>query len=59
MKKEELLALQASMKERTRVQKARRRLLVLIDTEMRHLKAKRRQLVATIEGEGTKQARRA
>jgi hypothetical protein len=59
MKKEELLALQASMKERTRVQKARRRLLVLIDTEMRHLKAKRRQLVATIVGEGTKQARRA
>jgi hypothetical protein len=52
MTKEELLALQLEMRERSRVQKARRKLLVLIDEEMRHLKKKRCQLIASIEAEG-------
>jgi hypothetical protein len=59
MTKEELLALQTEMRERTRIQKIRRAILVNIDEELRSLKATRRRLVATIENESTrKQAHR-
>jgi hypothetical protein len=52
--KEELLALQTEMRERTRIQKIHRAILVAIDEELRSLKAARRRMLATIENENTR-----
>jgi hypothetical protein len=52
--KEELQTLQTEMRERTRIQKIHREILVAIDTELRNLKTARRRMLATIEHENSR-----